>query len=69
MRNILKKQGASGEEVEDLLNELQGKMQNVEDVMKADENRQNELLARRLDARRQKRKKLTEKLNEVEQKL
>ena len=69
MRNILKKQGASGEEVEDLLNELQGKMQNVENVMKADENRQNELLARRLDARRQKRKKLTEKLNEVEQKL
>ena len=65
----MKKQGASGEEVEDLLNELQGKMQNVEDVMKADENRQNELLARRLDARRQKRKKLTEKLNEVEQKL
>ena len=52
-----------------MLNELQGKMQNVEDVMKADENRQNELLARRLDARRQKRKKLTEKLNEVEQKL
>lgn len=52
MRNILKKQGASGDEVNGLINELQDKMQNVEDMMKQDESRQNELLARKLDARR-----------------
>jgi len=66
---MLKKQGAEGEEVNGLINELQDKMQNVEDMMKQDESRQNELLARRLDARRQKRKKLAEKLDEVESKL
>lgn len=66
---MLKKQGAEGEEVNGLINELQDKMQNVEDMMKQDEARQNELLARRLDARRQKRKKLAEKLDEVESKL
>lgn len=69
IRNMLKKQGAEGEEVNGLINELQDKMQNVEDMMKQDEARQNELLARRLDARRQKRKKLAEKLDEVESKL
>lgn len=37
--------------------------------MKSDEARQNELLARRLDARRQKRKKLADKLQEVEDKI
>jgi len=37
--------------------------------MKQDEARQNELLARRLDARRQKRKKLANKLDEVEKQL
>ena len=52
MRNILKKQGAEGEEVTGMINELQDKMQSVEDMMKQDEARQNELLARRLDARR-----------------
>ena len=49
---MLKKQGASGEEVEGLIGELQDKIQTVEDMMKQDEGRQNELLARRLDARR-----------------
>ena len=34
--------------------------------MKQDETRQNELLARKLDARRQKRKKIIEKLEDVE---
>lgn len=38
-------------------------------MMKQDEGRQNEILARKLDARRQKRKKLVEKLQEVEDKL
>ena len=66
MRNILKKQGAGGDEVNGLINELQDKMQNVEDMMKQDETRQNELLARKLDARRQKRKKIIEKLEDVE---
>ena len=37
--------------------------------MLADEKRQAELLQRRLDARRQKRKKLADKLDEVETKL
>ena len=69
LQHMLKKQGASGEEVEGLIGELQDKIQNVEDMMHQDEKRQAELLARRLDARRQKRKKLAEKLNEVESKL
>ena len=69
MRNMLRKGGAEGEEVNGLINELQDKMQNVEDIMKQDEARQNELLARKLDARRQKRRKLAEKLEQVEQKL
>lgn len=69
LQHLLKKQGASGEEVEGLIGELQDKIQNVEDMMLQDEKRQAELLARRLDARRQKRKKLAEKLNEVESKL
>jgi len=34
MRNILRKQGADGEEVSGMINELQDKMQNVEDMMK-----------------------------------
>lgn len=39
IRNMLKKQGADGEEVNGLINELQDKMQNVEDMMKQDEAR------------------------------
>ena len=52
-----------------MIGELQDKIQNVEDMMHQDEKRQAELLARRLDARRQKRKKLAEKLDEVETRL
>jgi len=66
---MLKKQGADGDEVNGLINELQDKMQGVEDMMRQDEARQNELLARRLDARRAHRKKLSEKLEHVEEKL
>lgn len=44
------------------MGELHDKMQSVEDMMKQDEKRQNEVLARMLDARRAKRKKLTDKL-------
>lgn len=69
LQHVLKKQGASGDEVSGLINELQDKMQGVEDMMKQDEAQQNELLARRLDARRLKRKKFADKLNEVEAKL
>ena len=66
---MLKKQGATGDEVLGLIGELQGKMQSVEDMMKQDEKRQNEVLARMLDARRAKRKKLTDKLQEIETRL
>lgn len=69
LQHMLKKQGAKGDEVEGLIGELQDKIQNVEDMMHQDEKRQAELLARRLDARRQKRKKLAEKLDEVETRL
>jgi uncharacterized protein YqgV (UPF0045/DUF77 family) len=69
LQHMLKKQGANGDEVEGLIGELQDKIQNVEDMMHQDEKRQAELLARRLDARRQKRKKLAEKLDEVETRL
>ena len=41
-------------------------MQNVEDLMHQDEDRQNDLLRMKLDARRAKRRKLEEKLEEVE---
>lgn len=66
---MLKKHGASGEEVQGLMGELHDKMQSVEDMMKMDERRQNEVLARMLDVRRAKRKKLTNKLQEVETRL
>ena len=69
LEHMLKKQGATGDEVHGLINELQDKMQNVEIMMKEDEARQNELLARMLDARRGKRKMIGEKLKEVETKL
>jgi uncharacterized protein YqgV (UPF0045/DUF77 family) len=48
------------------MNDLQNKMQNVEDLMHQDEDRQNDLLRMKLDARRAKRRKLEEKLEEVE---
>lgn len=51
------------------MGELHDKMQSVEDMMKMDERRQNEVLARMLDVRRAKRKKLTNKLQEVETRL
>lgn len=66
---MLKKHGASGDEVEGLIGELQGKMQAVENLCKEDEHHQNELLSRVLDARRQKRKKIADKLQEVENKI
>jgi len=66
---MLKKQGASGDEVNGLVNELQDKMLNVEELMKSDEARQNELLARMLDARRNKRNLLSDKLQQVESKI
>ena len=44
-------------------------MQAVENLCKEDEHHQNELLSRVLDARRQKRKKIADKLQEVENKI
>jgi hypothetical protein len=69
MQNLLKKQGASGDEVKNIMSQLRDKVQNVEKLMRDDENRQNELLQRRLDARRARRKALQEELKEVDQKI
>jgi hypothetical protein len=44
------------------MNDLQNKIQNVEDLMHQDEKRQNYLLQMKLDARRAKRRKLKENL-------
>jgi hypothetical protein len=44
------------------MNDLQNKIQNVEDLMHQDEKRQNDLLQMKLDARRAKRRKLKENL-------
>ena len=65
----MKKQGASGEEVSGILDELKDKVQQVEQLMRKDENRQNEFLQRRLDARRQRRKALQDELKEVDKKI
>ena len=48
------------------MNDLQNKIQNVEDLMHQDEKRQNYLLQMKLDARRAKRRKLKENLEQVE---
>ncbi len=48
------------------MNDLQNKIQNVEDLMHQDEKRQNDLLQMKLDARRAKRRKLKENLEQVE---
>ena len=64
--NRLQQYGADGQEINQYMNDLQNKMQNVEDLMHQDEDRQNDLLRMKLDARRAKRRKLEEKLEEVE---
>lgn len=48
------------------MDDLKNKMQNVENLMHDDENRQNELLKMKIEARRGRRRKLEEKLDEVE---
>jgi uncharacterized protein (DUF342 family) len=44
-------------------------VQQVENMMRADENRQHELLQRRLDARRNRRKAIQDELKQVDQKI
>lgn len=48
------------------MDDLKNKMQDVENLMHADEDRQNDLLKMRLEQRRARRKKLEDKLAEVE---
>ena len=67
--NILKKAGADGKEVNDLISNVEEKMANIEKLMGDDKERQNETLQRRLDARKNRRKKVQEKLEEVEGKI
>jgi uncharacterized protein YqgV (UPF0045/DUF77 family) len=64
--NRLQQYGADRQEINQYMNDLQNKIQNVEDLMHQDEKRQNYLLQMKLDARRAKRRKLEEKLEEVE---
>jgi hypothetical protein len=44
LQHLLKKQGASGDEVNGIMDQLKDKVQQVENMMRADENRQHELL-------------------------
>lgn len=48
------------------MDDLKGKMQQVENLMHDDEDRQNDLIRMRLEQRRTRRKKLEENLREVE---
>lgn len=48
------------------MDDLKGKMQEVENLMHNDEDRQNDLIRMRLEQRRTRRKKLEENLKDVE---
>jgi hypothetical protein len=65
--NRLKQYGADGDEINRYMDDLKFKMQDVENLMHEDEDRQNDILRMRLDQRRNRRKKLTEKLGDLEQ--
>ena len=65
--NELTKKGASGEEVGNLMDQIEHKMGDIEAAMKDDLERSNETIQRRLAARRNRRKKMEEKLQVVEE--
>jgi hypothetical protein len=62
----LSRDGAQKNELTDMMDQLEGKMQRVEDLLVDDKQRQADMLKRNLEQRRLRRKKLNEKLVEVD---
>lgn len=61
--------GAQEEELGDMMNQLENKMQRVEDLLLDDKDRQAEMLKRQLEQRRLRRRKLNDKLVDVDEQL
>lgn len=61
--------GHKDEELGEMMGQLEGKMQRVEDLLLDDKDRQNDMLKRQLEQRRLRRRKLNEKLVEVDSEL
>ncbi len=61
--------GAQEGELTDMMTQLESKMERVEELLLDDKDRQNEMLKRSLEQRRIRRRKLNEKLVEVEEQL
>ena len=62
----MSRDGAQKNELTDMMDQLEGKMQRVEDLLVDDKQRQADMLKRNLEQRRLRRKKLNEKLVEVD---
>ena len=56
--NELKKKGQKGEEVDRLMEDVKNKMESIESIMEDDKQRQAEMIKRRMDARKNRRKKM-----------
>jgi hypothetical protein len=65
--NQLEKYGAEGDEVKRYMDDLKSKMQHVETLMHDDEDRQNDVLRMKMEARKARRKKLEDRLADVEE--
>jgi len=65
--NQLEKYGAEGDEVKHYMDDLKSKMHNVETLMHDDEDRQNDMLRMKMEARKARRKKLEDRLADVEE--
>ena len=61
--------GQNEEDAKDMMDQLENKMQRVEDLLLDDKDRQNDMLKRQLEQRRLRRRKLNEKLAEVDESL
>lgn len=65
----LLRDGHKDEDAKDMMDQLENKMQRVEDLLVDDKDRQNDMLKRQLEQRRLRRRKLNEKLVEVDEQL
>lgn len=61
--------GAKESELTEMMTQLESKMERVEELLLDDKDRQNEMLKRSLEQRRIRRRKLNEKLVDVEEQL
>lgn len=66
--DALKRQGAAGDS-KDLLNQLEDKMERVENLMLKDEERQQEMLKMKMEQRRARRRKMQDKLSTVQEEI